>query len=371
MFREPGPEWERCERHLAEAGMPLPATQKKAWVQGTGEVRWLLAALDTSDTCRGALGLQVRPSRAMPGHKSLRADKVGLVGDTDVVAFLIDQLHQLSLDERGLFRLDVALSCADAERRAVLRSLLQAAELEPSPTPEAYRHTSLVDLGPDEDELMANLHKTARRHIRATSRGPVVLRSLDDLKWAPAMAALLEETYLRTGTPAPNRRLEQLLALAHEDPRAVHIVGLFDEQDDSMLSFACGHREGPRVRYAEAASTRRDDVKLPLGYGPMWELFLWAKREGAEHFDLGGITSGSHEDDDPLGGISDFKRYFRGTITEVGEEWCLELLPARARWVRFAHRVATWARESVRDPLRQLDSIGTVRDAVVHALDTP
>ena len=73
--------------------MPLPATQKKAWVQGTGEVRWLLAALDTSDTCRGALGLQVRPSRAMPGHKSLRADKVGLVGDTDVVAFLIDQLH--------------------------------------------------------------------------------------------------------------------------------------------------------------------------------------------------------------------------------------------------------------------------------------
>jgi len=368
LIREPGPDWSRYEAQLRAAGTPLPLIHQSAWVADTGDSRWLLVALDDDDRCRGAIGVQVRPSRAMPGHRSLRADEVGLVGEVGTVARLLAQLHRVATEEPGVLRLDVALTCADRERRHALASSLRSAGFTPSRDPESYRYTSLIDLSPDQDALMAGLHRTARRHIRAVDRRPVRLRRLDDEKWADPMAELLEETYRRTGASPPDRPLRTMLGLARQHPEAVHVVGLFAEDDGAMLSFACGHREGPRVRYAEAGSTRRDDLKVPLGYAPMWELIVWAKREGAAYFDLGGITAGRVDDDDPLGGISDFKRYFQGTITEVGEEWSRELLPARAQWVRFVHQVATWTRRNVQQPLRQGASLADLRDSVVEAL---
>ena len=57
----------------------------------------------------------------------------------------------------------------------------------------------------------------------------------------------------------------------------------------------------------------------------------WAKRVGAEWFDFGGITPGTQADPtDPLGGISDFKRYFGTDVVTVGEEWVFVPRPVRA-----------------------------------------
>ena len=56
----------------------------------------------------------------------------------------------------------------------------------------------------------------------------------------------------------------------------------------------------------------------------------WAKSQGVTWFDFGGITVGTQGDpDDPLGGISDFKRYFSRDVVEVGEERVFE--PRRLR----------------------------------------
>jgi lipid II:glycine glycyltransferase (peptidoglycan interpeptide bridge formation enzyme) len=70
---------------------------------------------------------------------------------------------------------------------------------------------------------------------------------------------------------------------------------------------------------------------MPLAYPLAWDVIRWAKRIGARSFDFGGITLGTHGDDeDRLGGISDFKRYFTTERARVGQEWILEPHPLKA-----------------------------------------
>ena len=71
-------------------------------------------------------------------------------------------------------------------------------------------------------------------------------------------------------------------------------------------------------------------MKAPLGYPLLWDLILWSKRQGANWFDLGGVTFGDKATD-PLKGISDFKRYFSRTVEDLSEEWVMEVRPKRAR----------------------------------------
>ena len=113
------------------------------------------------------------------------------------------------------------------------------------------------------------------------------------------------------------------------------MVGLFHEDNaehSGLLAFAWGCVNGNCVQYTAAASTRRYGLRIPLGYALAWDLITWGKDQGAEFFDFGGITGGTYGDrDDPLGGASDFKRYFTTKKVHVGSEWIYEPRPALAK----------------------------------------
>jgi hypothetical protein len=286
----------------------------------------------------------VRATRTLPGYRVVRADKVGLAGrDLDAWRAVLAGSRELAAKESRILRVEVALYSRRDEDRAALSERLEAEGFHPSTEVESYVWTSLVDLGLTEEALLNSFHPTARRHIRAVDKWPVDLRVVADPAVAAEMAALVVETRQRTGGPLPRRNLEAMIEVARCNPEALRVVGLFSREDGALLAFACGHREGDLVRYADAASTRRSTLKVPLGYAPLWELMRWAKRHGAQHFDLGGITQGTHVDHDPLGGISDFKRYFRGAVTRVGEEWTYTSCPALERWARWVRRAAGWS----------------------------
>jgi lipid II:glycine glycyltransferase (peptidoglycan interpeptide bridge formation enzyme) len=78
----------------------------------------------------------------------------------------------------------------------------------------------------------------------------------------------------------------------------------------------------------------------------MWETIRWAKVNGAEWFDMGGVTLGAN-DETALNGISEFKESFSQEVVEVGAEWELELQPVRARFVTLATSGAGLMRELV------------------------
>ncbi len=123
------------------------------------------------------------------------------------------------------------------------------------------------------------------------------------------------------------REWGSIIELGRVAPRLSRLVGLFrDGRSDpkSLLAFAWGCAHGEYAHYDAAGSTRPDDLRVPLAYALLWDLICWAKRGGAKWFDLGGITFGHRDSSDPLGGISDFKRYFSKQVVVVGQEWMLE-----------------------------------------------
>jgi lipid II:glycine glycyltransferase (peptidoglycan interpeptide bridge formation enzyme) len=124
------------------------------------------------------------------------------------------------------------------------------------------------------------------------------------------------------------------------------VVGLFRtdrEGPEALLAFAWGCAHGDQVEYNAAASTRNPEVRLPMAYALAWDLMRWGKSTGAEQFDFGGITAGTHGEEDRLGGISDFKRYFTTMEREVGAEWVLEPRPLRAAVASAVSAGAAWA----------------------------
>jgi len=81
------------------------------------------------------------------------------------------------------------------------------------------------------------------------------------------------------------------------------------------------------------------------------DLILWSKREGAQWFDMGGVTVGEPVTH-PLHGVSVFKRHFTHHLEDVGEEWSMEPHPVRAnlvRWLGGYVRRSTDAMQRVRN----------------------
>jgi len=342
---EDDPQWLRYERELEEQGVPIPLEHRCAWARSITPPHCLVSAHDLKGRCLAAFAIELTRTRAAPGHLIARAERVGPSADIVALRAALDGWARMFSVLPWLLRMEVGLSSFDAGVLAELGAQLARDDFTRLPEPRSYARTSLIDLRPSEDELFARLHPTARRHIRAATKKPVTLEPIRGTERRDAMQALLVETRRRTHGPLPGHSLDEILAVAEAQPDLIHVVGLSSRDDGRLLAFAIGHYDGDHVTYGEAASTRDGAYHFPLGYAPLWDLVLWAKRRGATTFDLGGITPGSHADaDDELGGISDFKRYFRGEERFVGQEWIAEPHALRAAIASRISHLAEWAR---------------------------
>lgn len=330
------------ERDLAGVAIPLP--QREAWRRAGLSEGVLLSARDETGRAAAALWLELTHTRALPLHVIARADRVGAARDVEGLLAVLSGCAAMAAERANVLRLEIALFHRDAVIRERIARHLAGLGFRAAPEPRSYRATAALDLDDDEAALFARLHRTARRHIRAVEKNPVVLAPLAPAH-ADAVEALVRETRARTGgayTPKPWR---DLITFAKEHPTLMRWVGLFHSENGELVAFASAHMHGDHATYADAGSTRRDDLKLPMGYALVWDLIRWSQREGAQWFDFGGITEGSHGDSrDPTGGISDFKRYFQGEVVEVGEEWHLEPHPLRARLAGVVSDMAARAR---------------------------
>ena len=101
------------------------------------------------------------------------------------------------------------------------------------------------------------------------------------------------------------------------------------------MAYAWSGLHGDFAGYDGGASARIPGVNVGLSYPLLWDLMRWSKSLGAEWFDMGGVSLGGLHSDDPVGGISDFKRYFSKDIGTVGEDWTVEPHPSASMVARF------------------------------------
>jgi hypothetical protein len=345
LLREPGPARTACERELAGAGVPLPLTSRNAWALARpSAVSWFLAVRGGNGACVGGLALDVAPSRALPGRSLLRAVKVGSNLPPGSSRAAAAGLAALARRDRRVLRVNVELLARDAGDRDRLGADLAAEGFRTLPELKGYRSTIAVDLTPpDEEAVFASFSRSTRRNVREVGKLPVRLRPVDSLRYAGRLDALLRESMGRTGGRPRAVDWPAVIGLSRAEPSLARLVGLFHdgrEAPDDLLAFAWGCCHGDHGHYDLGGSTRDTGGRIALAYPLLWDLIRWAKGAGCRWFDLGGVTPGAHGGDDPVGGISDFKRGFSKAVVEVGEEWAFEprAIPAMlARAVSTGH----------------------------------
>ncbi len=338
---------ERFELELAQSGIVLPMSHRCAWIQSQPSVHIAVFGIsDSAGKAVQAFPLVMTRSRALPGHSNGWVERFRPIGADRTEAGL-RALLDFARTQPGLLRIHFEVFSREPTARDSTAKIATQLGFCRRVTTRTYTRTVSVDLAADESRILESLHPTARRHIRALSKHGLLLQPVTDRACAGRLSELLHETMSRTGGHSFEIDWASIIELSTRYPDQSRIIGVFRDSSlapESLLAFAWSRYNGDDADYAVAASTRAPDLKLPLGYAPAWDLICWAKRSGATWFDFGGISSGSHGSADPLGGISDFKRYFSKDIVTVGEEWTFDARPARALLARALGKGAAWAR---------------------------
>lgn len=344
LIKEPGAAWEECEATLDERGTPLPLLHRAVWaaaIRSSGARLSFIAIRNDDGSCRGGFGIESRRSRALPGHRLLSVEGFG-VGTGGLDDATIDSgvaaLAAHAKRHKSILRVTVGTFAFDPHSRAQTADALRRNGFMQVPTERTYERTLMIDLAPSEHAILQAFHPTARRHIRSVAKHSVTVTSAESSALAPRLQELFNETLERTGRELQDEDWASFIRLASKVPQLSRIVVLKRanrEDPGAVLAFARGCMHGSVAQYSHSGSTRPSDLKVPLSYALMWDLILWARQNGARWFDLGGITAGSEGSEDPLGGISDFKRYFSRHEIEVGQQWQLEPHQGRAAAARL------------------------------------
>jgi hypothetical protein len=321
-----------CELRAAAAGCSLPMYHRSQWASAVRSDGQFFVAEGLQGQCLGAMALETAPSRALPGSYILRVQRFGPGVHKEACAAMLAALRHYASVRPRVLRLHVELYSLGGVDR--LADAAVQAGFRINTRGRCYDRTSVVSLGPP-DDMFARLHATARQNVRAISRHPVEVRLISDCRWIPRLDELLSMTLRRTGGKPVRHPWEAVIAHASCQPRQSRIAGLFwkgVEGPSSLLAFAWGCMHGDHAHYSTAASARLPDLRISLGYALVWDLMQWAHSCGGKLFDLGGITTGSDAQDDPLAGISRFKRFFKGKEIVVGMEVVYEPNPVMA-WI--------------------------------------
>ena len=201
--------------------------------------------------------------------------------------------------------------------------------------PQMPAKTRIIDLRPPLEELFAQFSRKTRPKLKIKKTEEVRIAELKSREQIPALHAASNDAFHRTTAQEYNYDFESLFQTLEDFPETAAALGFFLSDDPgSPKAFVAGVASGPLFEYIMAGS--RSDPRLrrhPFNQNLLWRLLEIAKARGALIFDMGGITEGGP--DDPLAGISDFKRHFPGFEVSIGRERLLKLRPMRYRLFSF------------------------------------
>ena len=196
-------------------------------------------------------------------------------------------------------------------------------------SPLGPTRTLLLDLCTTSDELYASVPSKTRAKIRHASREKVIIRPITEPKFIEVCQAAVTASRKRSGSAATEYDFEGAFALAKAHPDRAQIIGIFlKDQPETLLAYVIGFKNGSYCEYSSAGGFGDPVLRsMPYNYFLMWDLINWARAVGCVKMDMGGVTEGS--ENDPLQGISRFKRSITQKEVEIGREMSMTLKPLR------------------------------------------
>lgn len=168
-----------------------------------------------------------------------------------------------------------------------------------------------LDLGADEDALMAGLEKDTRWSVRQAAKKGVTIRAVADDAGLRAFYELYAATGERAGfiTRTWTYYRETWGRLVAAQLATVRLADVEGEAVAGAMVWRCGDRA-----LYQTAATNEAARRTHAAYALLWESIIAAKRAGRRVFDLGGIPRDLERKDDPMYGPYAFKRGFGGVV---------------------------------------------------------
>ncbi len=192
-----------------------------------------------------------------------------------------------------------------------------------------FRNTFLIDLRPEEDELLRRMKSKTRYNIRLASRKGITIR-YGDLTDLGNLYRMYADTSLRGGFTIRGEEYYQNLwqVFMKEsldpviDPAAQSIIAEFEGKP---VAGAVMFRFGDRAWYLHGMSLPEHSDKMAT-YLIQWEGMRWAKENGCTIYDMWGAPDHFVEDDS-MWGVYRFKKGFGGGVIRTIGAWDYPVKP--------------------------------------------
>jgi lipid II:glycine glycyltransferase (peptidoglycan interpeptide bridge formation enzyme) len=231
-------------------------------------------------------------------------------GDSAGLRRALGRLADLARERRAVFlKVDPELPAEFAGE-----PLRAAGFLRSSQDIQPVLATLELDLGPDEDALLAAMDKDTRWSVKQGPKRGVSVREVSDDAGLLAFYDLYSLTGRRADFITRTWDYYRLIWRGLIDARLATLRLAY--VDDAPVAGAMTWRCGERALY-QTGATNDAARKSHAAYALLWECIIDAKRAGAKRFDLGGIPTDVERKDDPMYGPYLFKRGFGG----VARRW--------------------------------------------------
>ncbi len=304
-------------------GIEVHLQQCCLWLGVAGREFRLLQVSDENGSPLGQIAAQIHRPRRARWYVHAFANSVGVsFVDAATERACVDAFARF-LKGEGVSRLRTRFYRLNSD--ALLRTAHVGGVVAP---PLSYERTLIFDLTPTPEEMLSALDKKVRAKILHRTRDQVEIRRLEDTRCLPTLQAALDAAFSRTGRASEAFDFEPYFLAAKTSPDHVLILGLYlKSRPQELLAYSIDVRHGSLVEAVSSGSLPDPELrKLHFNYFLFWEKVLWARNGLSTHLDLGGVTAGGP--DDPLAGISRFKRQFTQHEAVVNHERIFRLRPA-------------------------------------------
>lgn len=248
------------------------------------------------------------------------------IEDNKVFDFLLAEVKKLAQKHNAIFlKIDPDIPAEDKVFKGLLLSRgFRSAEKDEGFDGIQPKYVFRLDITPDTETLLANMHNKTRYNIRLAARKGVTIKTdctKEDLK---DFYNILQETCERDNFLVRSYGyFEDMWDFLVEKGYAKLFMA---EYEGKYIAGTLAFVLGEKAWYLYGASSNSQRNVMP-NYLLQWTMIQWAKENNCTMYDFRGV-SGNLTEDNPLYGLFKFKKGFNGVYTEFVGEYDLVYSPS-------------------------------------------
>lgn len=255
----------------------------------------------------------------------------------DIMPPLLDELKRLGEENDAIFvRMDPFILDTDENRQKLSQFKMKRAA-----TNSQAEFKWILDITPEEDELLKNMKKNTRYAIRrAQKEGIKVEYSLDPKDFDNFWNLFLDTVEKQKFVPhSKSYYIDQIKSFAEDREYRIYWAHL----KGKILATALIPFYGDTAYYLHAASSHEIRNVFPA-HALIWQIVRDAKEAGKNYFDFWGIAP-TDDPKHPWAGFTFFKKSFGGFRQDLIRGYDLPINPIRYKFVRELEKTrGLWSR---------------------------